>query len=205
MTEENEPSSEMPRQGKTLPVLEAARRYGVSVSVLRRKVREGEIPGAFKAPGPQGDEWRVPVEELHSLGYRVVRNEPEYQEHSNTELRDLMDSMNRLMSTLDAERRQLKAVDEGYRGAESKVTRLKAQLVAEKERRLRAEAELATLRAAQQAQQEMIDELSRSLDASARVWRRVFWAIFIAGVGGLVAFFLGRWQEWMEEESEVQG
>ena len=50
--------------GTTLAISEAARRMGVSVSTLRRRLTRGQIPGAHKAPGPDGLEWRVPVSAL---------------------------------------------------------------------------------------------------------------------------------------------
>ena len=37
---------------------------GVSVSTLRRRLTRGVVPGAHKAPGPDGMEWRVPVSAL---------------------------------------------------------------------------------------------------------------------------------------------
>jgi hypothetical protein len=176
------------RSGTTLSVLEAVRQYGVSNATLRRKLKEGEIPGAFKAPGPKGDEWRLPVAGLLALGYRAVdEDETEPREQRPVaEMRDLLHTMNRLMTTLEAEHRQLMAAGEGYRSAEIEAARLQAELVGETERKLRAEAQLFTLRAAQQRQQETIDELSRALSASGSIWRWVFWAVLFAGVGGLV-------------------
>src|ERR687891_318550 len=82
MNEQNELTGQLPHQasdaeknesfGAHLSVGDAARRYTVSIATLRRKLKEGEIPGAFKAPGPKGDEWRLPVSELLALGYRAV-------------------------------------------------------------------------------------------------------------------------------------
>lgn len=47
--------------GSTVSISEAARRAGVSVTTLRRRLAKGSIPGAHKAPGPDGEEWRIPV------------------------------------------------------------------------------------------------------------------------------------------------
>ena len=47
--------------GTTLTKREAAERMGVSVSTLTRQLNKGLIPGAYKAPGPAGVEWRIPV------------------------------------------------------------------------------------------------------------------------------------------------
>lgn len=50
--------------GTTVTIAEAARRLGVSVSTVRRRLKAGEIPGAHKAPGPDGEEYRIPVASL---------------------------------------------------------------------------------------------------------------------------------------------
>src|SRR5918996_694503 len=178
--------------GATLSILEAASRYGVSIATLRRKLKEGEILGAFKAPGPKGDEWRLPVTGLEALGYRVVdedETEPR-QQHPRPEIGDLLHTMNRLMTTLDAEHGQLRAAGEGYRSAEIEAAHLQGELVGEKERRRQAEAEVAIYRGALQRQQETIDELSRALIASGSIWRWVFWAVLFAFLGGLVVFLV---------------
>jgi hypothetical protein len=178
--------------GATLSVLEAARQYGVSIATLRRKLKEGEILGAFKAPGPKGDEWRLPVTGLEALGYRAVDEyETEVrQQRPGAEIGDLLHTMNRLMTTLDAEHGQKRSAGEGYRSAEIEAAHLRGELVGEKERRRQAEAEIVTLSGALQRQQETIDELSRALIASGSIWRWVFWAALLACLGGLVVFLV---------------
>ncbi len=57
--------------GTTLSIAEASRRYGVSVATLRRKLHSGVLTGAYKQPGPKGEEWRLPVAALAALGYRT--------------------------------------------------------------------------------------------------------------------------------------
>ena len=47
--------------GTTLTKREAAERMGVSLSTLTRQLNKGLIPGAYKAPGPAGVEWRIPI------------------------------------------------------------------------------------------------------------------------------------------------
>jgi predicted DNA-binding protein (UPF0251 family) len=47
--------------GTTLTKREAAERMGVSVSTLTRQLNKGLIQGAYKAPGPAGVEWRIPI------------------------------------------------------------------------------------------------------------------------------------------------
>ena len=52
--------------GTTLTKREAAERMGVSISTLTRQLNKGLIPGAHKAPGPAGVEWRIPVASISS-------------------------------------------------------------------------------------------------------------------------------------------
>jgi len=47
--------------GTTVTISEASKRSGVSISTLRRRLAKGQIPGAYKAPGKDGEEWRIPV------------------------------------------------------------------------------------------------------------------------------------------------
>lgn len=54
--------------GTTVSISEAARRSGVSISTLRRRLTKGQVAGAHKAPGPDGEEWRIPVAALDDLG-----------------------------------------------------------------------------------------------------------------------------------------
>lgn len=53
--------------GTTLTISEAARRSGLSISTLRRRLAKGSLSGAHKAPGPDGEEWRIPVAALEGL------------------------------------------------------------------------------------------------------------------------------------------
>jgi hypothetical protein len=47
--------------GSTVTISEASKRLGVSVTTLRRRLQKGEVKGAYKAGGPDGLEWRIPV------------------------------------------------------------------------------------------------------------------------------------------------
>lgn len=55
---------------------EAADRYGLSVSTLRRRLAAGEVQGAHKVPGPKGETWRIPGAALVALGYEAVDAHP---------------------------------------------------------------------------------------------------------------------------------
>lgn len=48
---------------------EAIDMYGVSMSTLRRRLREEAVAGAYKINGPKGAEWRIPKGALEQLGY----------------------------------------------------------------------------------------------------------------------------------------
>jgi hypothetical protein len=47
--------------GSSLTLAQAAARSGLSVSTWRRRIKAGKADGAYLAPSPVGDEWRIPV------------------------------------------------------------------------------------------------------------------------------------------------
>lgn len=47
--------------GSSLTLAQAAARSGLSVSTWRRRIKAGKAEGAYLAPSPMGDEWRIPV------------------------------------------------------------------------------------------------------------------------------------------------
>ena len=48
---------------------------GVSISTLTRQLNKGLIPGAHKAPGPAGVEWRIPVASIGSSELLTVKKQ----------------------------------------------------------------------------------------------------------------------------------
>lgn len=50
-----------------LTVREAATAYDFDAAVLERLAEGGRIPGAYRAPGPEGETWRIPVQALNDL------------------------------------------------------------------------------------------------------------------------------------------
>ena len=56
------------QSGTTVTKSEASIRLGISLSTLGRRLSKGQIPGAYKAPGPDGIEWRIPVASLPTPG-----------------------------------------------------------------------------------------------------------------------------------------
>lgn len=83
--------------GSTVTISEAARRSGVSVSTLRRRLASGQIPGAYKAPGPDGEEWRIPVASI------VETSEPSKADEVE-DLRRALDEERRARETADRAR-----------------------------------------------------------------------------------------------------
>jgi hypothetical protein len=53
--------------GTVLPLTEVATRLGISVKTAYRKVRAGTYAGAYKVPGPSGEQWVVPVATVEQL------------------------------------------------------------------------------------------------------------------------------------------
>jgi len=47
--------------GSSLTLAQAAARSGLSISTWRRRIKAGKAAGAYLAPSPMGDEWRIPV------------------------------------------------------------------------------------------------------------------------------------------------
>lgn len=64
--------------GSSLTLTQAAQRSGLSVSTWRRRIKAGKAEGAYLAPSPVGDEWRIPVVTVEAAadGQRVGRATP---------------------------------------------------------------------------------------------------------------------------------
>ena len=52
-----------------LTLAEAATAYGISISSVRRLIKQGKLVGAVKVPSPKGASYRIPPEALEALGY----------------------------------------------------------------------------------------------------------------------------------------
>jgi hypothetical protein len=147
-----------------LSLEECVRRFGVSVSTLRRRLREGAVAGAYKVPGPKGDEWRIPAGAMLALGYGdrdaddrmedgpQLKDTAEVQSDLAAILRAVESNatvIEALAEHLASERRQLAAAEEdrgaavqAREDARVQAARLEAELLAERARREAAEAEL---------------------------------------------------------------
>ena len=50
-----------------LTVSQAAAAAGVHRNTVRKRVRAGQVPGAYLHPGTNGDEWRIPLASVEAL------------------------------------------------------------------------------------------------------------------------------------------
>lgn len=132
----------------------AVDRFGVSRATLRRRLRESRLPSAYKAPGPQGEEWYLPIPELRALGYREIEETveagqvldrltaatPSNEDSSGVQI------LRQLIELLENERQRVAAfdlaLDKASREREEArlhVSALEAELDAERGRRIRSE------------------------------------------------------------------
>jgi hypothetical protein len=66
----------------TVTISEAAARTGVSITTWRRRLQAGQVAGAYKAVGAQGEQWQIPVAALDSVA--VVKAAPVISASSET-------------------------------------------------------------------------------------------------------------------------
>lgn len=98
--------------GTAVTISEACEMFAVSGQTLRRRIKEGEIEGASKRPGPKGEEWSLPVVALERLGY--VRLEAHSAPVASTPVAgvvELLGLADRLASMLEVERLALRAAE----------------------------------------------------------------------------------------------
>lgn len=97
--------------------------YGVSVSTLRRKLRANEVAGAYKVPGPKGDEWRIPAGALEQIGYEPIAAAPAAPAAAAPaeppgELRRALEALTGVMERFDTSQRMLQAAEQDRGRAE---------------------------------------------------------------------------------------
>ena len=66
----------------TVTISEAAARTGISITTWRRRLQAGQVAGAYKAVGAQGEQWQIPVAALDSIA--VVKAAPVISASSET-------------------------------------------------------------------------------------------------------------------------
>jgi hypothetical protein len=146
---------EVDASGTAYGLEEAADRYGLSVSTLRRRLAAGEVQGAHKVPGPKGETWRIPGAALVALGYEPVETRPVAAAVPSVDVGRLVDVLEEALANAN---RQLEAGEDGRRR--------QAEERAETERRAHA----AEIEAARMG--ERVAALERELAAARRRWWR---------------------------------
>jgi hypothetical protein len=131
---------------------EAAELCSVPLETLMGQLRAKQVPGAFKAPGqvagPQPGHWLLPRESVDAILHQNQISNASGKEWAD-ELTSVLSTLKQLMAALSNERRQLHSATSERRQAEAQreearneVSRLEAQLEAERARRQYAEKSL---------------------------------------------------------------
>lgn len=123
--------------GSTMNIAAASKRYGVSVTTLKRRIRDGEIAGAHKRPAPHGDEWHLPVAALDAMYARTEPEPPPAEPPAppSPELSVLITALDRMSSRLESEQRALQAAEADRLDARAEAARL-AERVEARDREL---------------------------------------------------------------------
>lgn len=82
-------------------IAEAASRTGVSVQTWRRRLKAGQVAGAYKTAGAQGETWQIPVTALDTIA--VVKAAPVVSAASET-INDLQTKLATAESQLAVQR-----------------------------------------------------------------------------------------------------
>lgn len=124
-----------------LSLAEAAVAFAVSPTTLRRKLKAGELAGAFKVPGVKGDEWRVPEGALIALGYQR-QTDVEQPASEQPDESALSQALAQVLTRFDQTQNLLQAAEADRQDAQVKAAKLEAQLEAEQRRAADLEARL---------------------------------------------------------------
>ena len=117
--------------GTVLTITDAVERFAVSAVTLGRRVRRGEVPAAYKRPGPKGDEWVIPVAALVGMGYHERGGEPTaalVAEPTSGLVADLKAVIDTLSGLVALEQRQLTAAQADRTSAQERAADLGARL-----------------------------------------------------------------------------
>jgi hypothetical protein len=119
-------------QTAALSLAQAAVAFGVSVGTLRRRIRAGEIAGAYKVTGLKGDEWRLPEGSLIALGYS--RQDTPQAAVEAPPASPLEAALAQVLTRFDQQQNLLEAAEADRLQAQVTAARLEAQLDAERRR-----------------------------------------------------------------------
>lgn len=113
-------------EGLSIP--DAASAYGLSVSTLRRLLKQGKVSGAVKVPGPKGSEYRIPPASLEALGYKAKETRAGAvltAARAGAEVEQLAGKVRELESLLEVERLRREQAEERERLKDQQVTDLR--------------------------------------------------------------------------------
>lgn len=141
-----------PPETDSLSLDDAVRIYGVSMSTLRRRLRTDAIPGAYKVPGPKGDEWRIPKGALEQVGFQPIPEpvdnraprpvDAPARSAAGDELARTLDALQGVLQRFDTTQRQLTAAEEDRGRAEREREEARVEAAELRGRLEAAEAEL---------------------------------------------------------------
>lgn len=108
--------------GSTLGLPEVATRLGVSVKTAYRAVRAGKYAGAYKVPGPSGEQWVVPVSTVELLLSRTVKKTPSQDSVQAEALQARVHELELLLATARTEATERAVTIEALQGAMRQLT-----------------------------------------------------------------------------------
>lgn len=107
-----------------LTIPEAVARFEVGANTLRRWLQRGDLEGARKVPGPQGETYRIPLAALLARGLKA-RSGAEVAAGEQLEVA-------KLRAALEEEQRQKAALETSKARAQSELETLRVELAAER-------------------------------------------------------------------------
>lgn len=157
--------------GSSLTLKEASEIFEQSVPSLRRKAKRGELEGAHTAPGPQGEEWRIPVATLerHFRRRETKGGGEELEivlETKSAEVERLADALRALEGGLAMASRQLEAATEDRQKAAEQAAQAREDLTKARE-------DLAREQVLREVAEQKAAELEAKLEAAGKR-RRLF-------------------------------
>lgn len=93
-----------------LTVAQAAAKAGIHRNTVRKRLRTGQVPGAYLHPGTNGDEWRIPLASVEAL--RTAQRPPTPNNNPDNELSHRVRELEQQLAQARAEAEQNKAAAE---------------------------------------------------------------------------------------------
>jgi hypothetical protein len=93
-----------------LTVAQAAAKAGIHRNTVRKRLRTGQVPGAYLHPGTNGDEWRIPLASVEAL--RAAQRPTTPNNNPDSELVHRVRELEQELAKARAEAEQNKAAAE---------------------------------------------------------------------------------------------